>query len=85
MLGSAFSFFAMPLLVFQLTHSALNLALTTFTWALPHLLFGLVVGTAAGVLDWAGGTNPYLAVEHAAASFAGVLALLLAIYYFVTR
>jgi MFS family permease len=43
-LGSAFSGFALPLLVFQLTHSALNLAITTLTWALPHLLFGLVIG-----------------------------------------
>jgi hypothetical protein len=54
-------------------------------WLALMLLFGLVVGAAAGVLDWAGGTNPFLAVEHAAASFAGVLALLLAVYYFVTR
>jgi MFS family permease len=50
-LGSAFSFFAMPLLVFQLTHSALNLAITTLTWALPHLLFGLVVGAWVDRVD----------------------------------
>src|SRR5438132_4271205 len=41
----------MPLLVFQLTHSALNLAITTFTWALPHLLFGLVVGAWVDRVD----------------------------------
>jgi MFS family permease len=50
-LGSAFSSFAMPLLVFQLTHSALNLAITTFTWALPHLLFGLVIGAWVDRVD----------------------------------
>lgn len=60
-------------------------ATTRMLWLALMLLFGLVLGAAAGLLDWAGGTNPYLAVEHAAASFAGVLALLLAIYYFVTR
>jgi hypothetical protein len=54
-------------------------------WLALMLLFGLVVGVAAGILDWAGGTNPYLAVEHAAASFAGVLALLLAVFYFVAH
>lgn len=58
---------------------------TRMLWLALMLLFGLVVGAAAGILDWAAGTNPYLAVEHAGASFAGVLALLLAIYYFVTR
>src|SRR5438067_8176867 len=50
-LGSAFSAFALPLLVFQLTHSALNLAITTATWALPHLLFGLVVGAWVDRVD----------------------------------
>lgn len=41
----------MPLLVFQLTHSALNLAITTLTWSLPHLLFGLVVGAWVDRVD----------------------------------
>jgi len=50
-LGSAFSGFALPLLVFQLTHSALSLAVTTLTWALPHLLFGLVVGAWVDRVD----------------------------------
>jgi hypothetical protein len=58
---------------------------TRMLWLALMLLFGLLVGAAAGLLDWAGGTNPYRAVEHAAASFGGVLALLLAVYYFVTR
>jgi MFS family permease len=50
-LGTAFSSFALPLLVFQLTHSALNLAVTTITFALPHLLFGLVVGAWVDRVD----------------------------------
>ncbi len=50
-LGSAFTGFALPLLVFQLTHSAVNLALTTFTWALPHLLFSLFVGAWVDRVD----------------------------------
>ena len=50
-LGSAFSGFALPLLVFQLTHSALSLAITTFTWALPHLLFGLFIGAWVDRVD----------------------------------
>jgi hypothetical protein len=60
-------------------------ATTRMLWLALMVLFGLLVGAAAGLLEWAGGANPYLAVEHAAGSFAGVLALLLAIYYFVTR
>ena len=50
-LGSAFSGFALPLLVFQLTHSALNLAITSATFALPHLLFGLVIGAWVDRVD----------------------------------
>jgi MFS family permease len=50
-LGSAFSGFAMPLLVFQLTHSAINLAITTATFALPHLLFGLFIGAWVDRID----------------------------------
>lgn len=43
-LGSSFTGFALPLLIFQLTGSALNLALTVATSVLPYLLFGLVIG-----------------------------------------
>ncbi len=51
MLGSAFSGFALPLLVFQLTHSPISLAITTFTFALPHLLFGLFIGAWVDRVD----------------------------------
>jgi MFS family permease len=42
--GSSFTLFAFPLLVFSLTHSATNLALTTAAEYVPYLLFGLVLG-----------------------------------------
>jgi len=43
-LGSSFTSFAFPLLIFQLTGSSLNLALTVVATVLPYLLFGLVIG-----------------------------------------
>jgi MFS family permease len=43
-LGSSFTLLALPLIVFQLTGSAINLAITTTAYFLPYLLFGLVIG-----------------------------------------
>src|SRR5258705_3317567 len=43
-LGTSFTLFALPLLVYKLTGSALNLAITTAANMLPYLLFGLVIG-----------------------------------------
>src|SRR5690349_13971726 len=43
-LGSSFTQFAIPLLVFKLTGSALNLGIATALTYLPYLLFGLVIG-----------------------------------------
>lgn len=43
-LGTSFTLFALPLLVYKLTGSALNLAITTAAAMLPYLLFGLVIG-----------------------------------------
>src|SRR5437660_673075 len=43
-LGSSVSFFVLPLLIYQLTHSALNLAISTAVTFLPYLLFGLILG-----------------------------------------
>ena len=42
--GSSFTTFALPLLIFNLTGSPLNLAITVVTEVLPYLLFGLVIG-----------------------------------------
>ncbi len=43
-LGSSFTGFALPLLIFKLTGSALNLAIASAANFLPYLLFGLVIG-----------------------------------------
>lgn len=43
-LGSSFTSFALPLLIFNLTGSSLNLALTVVATVLPYLFFGLVIG-----------------------------------------
>jgi MFS family permease len=50
-LGSSFTLFAMPLLVFKLTHSATNLALTTAAEFVPCLLFGLLLGAVVDRFD----------------------------------
>ncbi len=49
--GSSFTVFALPLLVFKLTHSATSLALTTAASFVPYLLFGLVLGAVADRVD----------------------------------
>src|SRR5437660_8759544 len=43
-LGSSITLFALPLLVYKLTGSAVNLGITTAVEALPYLLFGLLLG-----------------------------------------
>ena len=43
-LGSSFTQWAVPLLVYRLTHSALNLGVATAATFLPYLLFGLLIG-----------------------------------------
>jgi MFS family permease len=43
-LGSAFTQWAVPLLVFKLTHSAVNLGIAMAATFLPYLLFGLFLG-----------------------------------------
>jgi MFS family permease len=50
-LGSSVTAFALPLLIYQLTGSALNLALATSAVFLPYLLFGLVLGAWVDRLD----------------------------------
>ena len=50
-LGSSFTFFALPLLVFKLAGSAVNLALTTAAYFIPYLLFGLVIGAVVDRVD----------------------------------
>ena len=50
-LGTSFTQFAAPLLIFQLTHSAVNLALTMAAEFVPYLLFGLLIGAWVDRLD----------------------------------
>jgi MFS family permease len=46
-LGDSFTGFALPLLVYKLTGSAINLAITSAAYLLPYLLFGLFIGAWA--------------------------------------
>ncbi|HEU5369170.1 MAG TPA: MFS transporter, partial [Ktedonobacterales bacterium] len=50
-LGSSFTLFALPLLIYQLTSSAVNLALATAANFLPYLFFGLLIGAWADRLN----------------------------------
>src|SRR5436309_13649233 len=50
-LGTSFTQFALPLLVFKLTGSAVNLAVTTAATYLPYLLFGLLIGAWVDRVD----------------------------------
>jgi MFS family permease len=50
-LGSSFTTFALPLLIFKLTHSALNLALTMTFTVIPYPLFGLAIGAWVDRVD----------------------------------
>src|SRR3954466_6847375 len=50
-LGSSFTDFALPLLIFKLTGSALNLAIASATTFLPFLLFGLPIGAWVDRVD----------------------------------
>jgi MFS family permease len=43
-LGTSFTNFALPLIVYKLTGSALNLAITSAAVFIPYLLFGLLIG-----------------------------------------
>jgi len=50
-LGTSFTRFALPLLVFKLTGSAVNLAASSAAEFLPYLLFGLIIGAWADRTD----------------------------------
>ena len=49
--GSSITQFALPLLLFKLTGSAVSLGLGFAMFGLPHLLFGLLIGAWADRLD----------------------------------
>jgi MFS family permease len=50
-LGSSITLFALPLLVYKLTGSALNLGISSAANFLPYLLFGLVLGAWTDRID----------------------------------
>jgi Transmembrane secretion effector len=50
-LGSSFTQWAVPLLVFKLTHSPLSLGIATAATFLPYLLFGLILGAWMDRID----------------------------------
>jgi MFS family permease len=50
-LGSSITLFALPLLVYKITGSALNLGITTAAEFLPYLLFGLILGAWTDRVD----------------------------------
>lgn len=50
-LGSSITLFALPLLVYKITGSALNLGIATAVDMLPYLLFGLVLGAWTDRID----------------------------------
>lgn len=50
-LGSSFTMFATPLLIFKLTHSSVNLGIGMAANFVPYLLFGLVIGAWVDRLD----------------------------------
>ncbi len=50
-LGSSVTLFALPLLVYKLTGSAINLGLTTAAEFTPYLLFGLLLGAWVDRVD----------------------------------
>ncbi len=50
-MGNAITFLVIPLLIFKLTGSALNLAIATAAEFIPYLLFGLWLGAAVDRLD----------------------------------
>ena len=50
-IGTSFTQFALPLIVFKLTGSPTNLAITTAATFVPYLLFGLVLGAVTDQVD----------------------------------
>jgi MFS family permease len=75
-LGSSFTLFALPLLVFKLTGSPLNLGVTTASEFVPYLLFGLVIGAWVDRVDR---KRLMIATDLARAAVIAVIPLLAAV------
>ncbi len=50
-LGNSVTFFAIPILIYKLTGSALNLGLASAAQFIPYLLFGLIIGAWVDRVD----------------------------------
>lgn len=80
-LGSSFTTFALPLLIFKLTGSPLNLALTLTFTVLPYLLFGLIIGAWVDRVDrkrlmvWSDLGRAFVVASVPLAFFAGFLSV----------
>lgn len=72
-IGSAFTYFALPLLVYKLSGSPTDLALTMAANLLPYLFFGLVFGAVADRVDR---RRMMITVDLARAAVIAVLPLL---------
>jgi MFS family permease len=78
-LGSKFTTFALPLVVYKLTGSPTNLALTTVAEFLPYLLFGLLLGAVMDRVDrkrWMIGVDLARGLSLAVLPVLGLLGLL---------
>jgi MFS family permease len=75
-LGSSFTLFALPLLVFKLTGSPINLGVTTAAEFVPYLLFGLVIGAWVDRVDR---KRLMIATDLARAAVIAVIPLLAAV------
>ena len=60
-------------------------AATRALWLALMILFALVAGLVAGLLSWAGGDNPFAAVQGGGAAFGGTVLVLFAIFNFATH
>jgi hypothetical protein len=59
-------------------------ASTRSLWLAVIILAGLIIGIAAGLLAWAGGQNPYVAILTGGGAFGAMVLFLFAIFQFAT-
>jgi MFS family permease len=75
-LGSSFTLFATPLLIYKLTGSSVNLGIATAANFVPYLLFGLVIGAWVDRLNR---KRMMIAVDFGRAAVIAVIPLLAAL------
>ena len=80
--GSSFTIFALPLLIFQLTGSAINLALSTAANFIPYLAFGLLIGALG---DRVNRKRMMILADFGSAAVIGSIPLLAALGFMADR